>query len=136
MTRVDLADWKDGWNVRQSRHYEVVCNRQYGYFKTVSLYRRPLTHTVSKALATSKKTAPVSRLSSEFLLTLSQRGQLQRRAVHGSEPKLLVAQLSALVYFPEEPTEQTFSSNLPIIFNTFIQEKTAVSLTRINTRTM
>jgi hypothetical protein len=48
--------------------------QQDGKLRTVSLYRRPLTHTVSKALATSRKTAPVSRLSSKFLLTLSQRG--------------------------------------------------------------
>jgi hypothetical protein len=46
-----------------------------------------------------QKTAPVSRLSSTFLLTLSQHGQLQRCAVPGSGHKLLVAQQSAFVYF-------------------------------------
>jgi hypothetical protein len=32
-------------------------------------------------------------------------GQMQRRAVLGSEPKLLVAQQHTLVYFPEDPSE-------------------------------
>jgi hypothetical protein len=64
-----------------------------------------LTHTVSKALATSRNTAPVRRLSSEFLLTLNKAGQLQRRAVLGSEPKLLVAQQSVLIYFLKDPSE-------------------------------
>jgi hypothetical protein len=42
-------------------------------FRIVSLKKKPLTHKVSKALATSRKTAPVSLISSKLLLTLSTR---------------------------------------------------------------
>lgn len=47
--------------------------RYYGKFSTLSLQRRPSAYTLSKALATSHKTAPVNLLSSENLPTLSSR---------------------------------------------------------------
>jgi hypothetical protein len=47
---------------------------------------------MSKALATSRKTAPFSLFSPKFLITLNEEGQLHRSAVLGSKPQLLVAQ--------------------------------------------
>jgi hypothetical protein len=37
--------------------------------------------------------------------SFNEAGQLQRRAVFGSEPELLVTQQTALVYFFEDPSE-------------------------------
>jgi hypothetical protein len=71
--RVDIADWKDVWNDRQSKYDDMVFTRQDGKFMMDSLWRRPLTLTVSKALATYRKTAPVSLFSTIFLLILSTR---------------------------------------------------------------
>jgi hypothetical protein len=73
----------------------------------VSLWRRPLTHTVSKALASSRKTAPVSRLSSKFLLAPSTRRASCRVVLCiESELKLLVVQQSAIPYFPKNCSQQ------------------------------
>ena len=66
---VVVAAWKDASNVRPFRYEDTVLTRYEGKLRVVSLYRRPSTHTVSKALATSRKTAPVSRLSPKFLDT-------------------------------------------------------------------
>jgi hypothetical protein len=63
-----------------------------------------LTHTVSKALATSRKTAPVSLLSSVSVETFEKAGQLLR----WWKAQLLVPQQSALFYFPEDPSENDF----------------------------
>jgi hypothetical protein len=60
-----------------------------------------VTHTVSKALATSRKNAPVNVPVGPF----NAAGRLQRRAVPGSKPELPVAQLSMLVHFPEDPSQ-------------------------------
>jgi hypothetical protein len=65
----DVAYWKDVWNVRQSRCEDMLFTRQDGKIRVVSLKTRPLTHTVSKALATYKKIGQVS--CRQFLLTLS-----------------------------------------------------------------
>jgi hypothetical protein len=52
----------------------------------------------SKALATSWRTAPV-RLSSKILLTLN------KAAMSGSKPELIVMQQTALVHFLVDPCE-------------------------------
>jgi hypothetical protein len=70
---VEVADLKDVWNIQQSRYEDMVFTRQNWKFRVVSLKSRPLTHTVSKASATSGKTAPSSHPLSTFLLTLSTR---------------------------------------------------------------
>jgi hypothetical protein len=71
--RVDAADWKDVQNLRWSLYDGMVFSRWDGKFRIVSLYRWPLDHTVSKALATSRKTESVCHLSTNYLLTLSTR---------------------------------------------------------------
>jgi len=58
---VDVAVCKDASNVRPFRYEDRTLTRYEGKFKFVNLYRRPATHTVSKALA--RKTAPVSLFS-------------------------------------------------------------------------
>jgi hypothetical protein len=70
---VDVAECKNVSNVRQSRYEDMHFTGLDGKFRIVRLQKRPLTNTVSKASATSRKTAPVSFLSSDFLLTLSTR---------------------------------------------------------------
>jgi hypothetical protein len=60
---------------------------------------------VSKASAASRKSAPVTRLSSVSVDPFDKAGQLQRLAVQGSKPKLLIARQSALIYFPEVSSE-------------------------------
>jgi hypothetical protein len=71
LRRVDLVDWKDVWNIRLSRYDDTVFRRLVGTFMKVSLLRRAPIHTESKAVTTSRKHAPVSGLSSKFLLMLS-----------------------------------------------------------------
>jgi hypothetical protein len=60
---------------------------------------------VSKALATFRETAPVSLLSSKFLLTLSTRLAGCCVVLSGSEPELLVMQEATLVCFSKDPSE-------------------------------
>jgi hypothetical protein len=65
---------------------------------------KPLTHTMPKTLATSKKAVQVNPpLVKVSVDPFNKAGQLQRCAAPGSKPKLLVAQQPALVYFPGEP---------------------------------
>jgi hypothetical protein len=67
---------------------------------------------LSNASCTTRKTAPISRLSSKFVLTFNKTGQLHSRAVSGSKPKLLVTQQPALDYFPGDPSDQEILEEL------------------------
>ena len=67
------APWKDDSNVRPCREEQMIFRRYEGKLRSVSLLRRQSTHTISKALATSRKTASVCLFSSEFLDTISTR---------------------------------------------------------------
>jgi hypothetical protein len=60
--REEVAESKDIWNVRQSRYDDTVFTRKNGKLRTVGMYRRPSTSTVSRALAISRKNAPLNRL--------------------------------------------------------------------------
>jgi hypothetical protein len=100
---VDVADWKYVWNIRCSR-YDVVFTRWDGKFRTVSLYRSPLFHKVSEALATCRETASVGRLSSKFLLTFPIRRASCSFVLSRWKPILLVTQQSVLVHFLENPS--------------------------------
>jgi hypothetical protein len=52
---VDVAERKDASYVRLFRYDEMVFTRYEGKLRMVRLYRRPLTQTVSMALATFKE---------------------------------------------------------------------------------
>ena len=67
------ALWKDASNVRPCREEQMVFTRYEGKLRSVSFLRRQSTHTISKALAISRKTASVSLFSSKFLDTISTR---------------------------------------------------------------
>jgi hypothetical protein len=67
--KVDAAVWKDASNVRLLSYDEMVLTRYEVKLTVVSLDRRPSNQTVSKALATSGKTASVSLFLSTFLET-------------------------------------------------------------------
>ena len=55
--------------------------------------------TASKALAMSRKTAPVILFAAIPGYSFNEAGQLQGPTMSGSEPKLLVSHHSALVYY-------------------------------------
>ena len=57
--------------MRECRYEVINFTRYDGNSSMVSLKRRPSIHKESKALATSRKTAPVRSFSSKFILTLS-----------------------------------------------------------------
>ena len=68
----DETMWPSGRSLRTSDPWGRM--RLYGRkLRSVSLYRRPSIQTVSKTLATSRKTAPVSLFSPKFLVILSTR---------------------------------------------------------------
>jgi hypothetical protein len=105
MRLVIVAVWVDASNVRLFRYEDMVLKRYEGKFRIVSLKRRPSTHTGSKALATSKKPAPVSLFSSMFLDTLSTSRVTCSAVLFGCEPKLLIAEQPASAHFAENPGE-------------------------------
>jgi hypothetical protein len=71
--------------------------------RIVNLETRPSSHTVWKALATTRKTTPVNLFSPKFLDTLSIRRVSCSAVVFGSETKLLIAQQQTPAYFEEIP---------------------------------
>jgi hypothetical protein len=71
--RVDVTVRKAAPNVRLRREEAIILTSYEGKFRAVNLKRRPSTQTVSKALATSRKIAPVILSSPKFLVTLSTR---------------------------------------------------------------
>jgi len=69
-----------------------------GIFSCICLYS-PSIQKVSKALATSRKTAPVSLFRQIRGYTSNEMGQLHGRAMSWFKPKLLTANQSADAYF-------------------------------------
>jgi hypothetical protein len=66
---VDVVISKDASDVRLFRHEDTVFARYEGKIKDFELVEETVSHTVSKTLATSRKTVPLSLLSSMFLDT-------------------------------------------------------------------
>jgi hypothetical protein len=78
----------------------------------------PLTHNLSKALATSRKTAPVSRLSSKFLLTLStRRASCSVMLCPGQNPNCSSRSSPLLFTFRRTLVSRIFWKRLPIVSN-------------------
>jgi hypothetical protein len=63
---VDVSQWKNVWNVQQTEYAGAFPLVKKENLRRQS-HERLLAHTESKASATSKKTAPVSRDSQKFL---------------------------------------------------------------------
>ena len=70
---VDAALSKDASNARLNRYEDLVLTRYEGKLRIVNLSRRPSTHTLSKASATSRKPASIIVFTWKFLDTLSTR---------------------------------------------------------------